>query len=355
MMVPANSEFFSTVHGSIKCETCHEGDPAASSKDGAHTGMIAYPSLASAELCGACHESAEHGGSIHRNLDGYTTMISLRSGGAFDPENPAYRDKFREQCSKCHTTCGQCHVSRPASVGGGFLSGHTFMKTPSILYNCTACHGSRVGEEYLGEREGYRADVHWNPGGKSCVYCHDATEMHVSSASYDRRYEVAELPRCEDCHAGESQSNTYHSMHWTDLQCNVCHSQDYKNCYSCHAGEGIQEPSSLGFKIGRNPLPSSLRGYKYVVLRHVPIAPETFSDWGLSLPNYSAEPTWRYASPHNIRRTTPQTDASITGNCYEVCHNSETLFLRASDLRPYEVDANQDVIVPDGPVPWGAK
>jgi thiosulfate/3-mercaptopyruvate sulfurtransferase len=107
----------------------------------------------------------------------------------------------------------------------------------------------------------------------------------------------------------------------------------------------------LGFKIGRNPLPDK-RSYEYVVLRHVPVDPNTFVDWGLALGNYSALPTWKYASPHNIRRTTPQTDTTGTGSCSAVCHNSGTLFLRAADLRDYEVEANAGVLVPDGPAPW---
>ena len=353
-MVPVDGTFMNTVHGKIHCEKCHGGDPSANTKVLAHAGMTAFPSLTSEDLCGTCHESEAASGahSIHRNINGYGTLIGLRSGGAFDPNDPSYAAKYEAQCSKCHTTCGQCHVSRPANVGGGFLDGHAFLATPSILYNCTACHGSRVGEEYLGQRDGYPADVHWNPGGKSCVFCHDQEEMHAAGDAYDRRYEVAELPRCEGCHASAASSNSYHAVHWSSLQCNVCHSQDYKNCYSCHAGTGLQEPSTLGFKIGLNPLPTSQRGYKYVVLRHVPVTPETFSDWGLALPNFAAEPTWHYASPHNIRLHTPQTDATVTGDCYGACHEVDSLFLRASDLRAFEVDANQDVIVPVGSLPW---
>ena len=44
--------------------------------------------------------------------------------------------------------------------------------------------------------------------------------------------------------------NIYHETHWGDLSCATCHSQDYKSCNSCHAGEGLAEPSYLSFKIG---------------------------------------------------------------------------------------------------------
>ena len=273
-------------------------------------------------------------------------MVGIRSGGAFDPENPAYAAKYEGQCTKCHTTCGQCHISRPESVGGGFLNGHMFQTQPSTMNNCTACHGSRVGEEYLGQREGYKADVHWNPGGKQCVFCHDGAEMHASGTTYDKRYDVAEMPQCVNCHSGAATANDYHQTHWDDLQCQVCHSQEYKNCYNCHAGIGLEEPSTLGFKIGLNPLPSAARSWDYVVLRHVPVNPTTFDDWGLSLPDFDSLPTWKYASPHNIRLNTPQTDTTGTGNCYEACHGNSDLFLDVSDLRDYEINANQNVIVP---------
>ena len=355
-MMVSQAEFIGNVHNSVGCTGCHAGDKDSDSKIAAHEGLITHPSNSAAQTCGQCH-GLQVGGdasSVHSRLSGYLSMIGVRSGGAFDPDSPEYAAKFQTQCAKCHTSCGQCHVSRPASVEGGFLNGHMMVRTPSIIDNCTACHGSRVGEEYLGERAGFRADVHWNPNAMSCVACHSGEEMHAAGTSYEKRYDVAQMPRCEDCHADDAEANDWHTQHWTDVQCQVCHAQEYKNCYSCHAGTGLSEPSTLGFKVGRNPLPAH-RGYAYVVLRHAPIDPNTFSDWGLALPNFDALPTWKYASPHNIRRNTPQTDTTGTGSCMAVCHNSETIFLRAADLRDYEVNANAGVVVPNGPPPWDDK
>ena len=345
----AGDVFLTSVHNGTGCTSCHGGADSVGTKDGAHQGLIVYPSADAETYCLACHQSEVNGDktSVHATFKGIDYMVGVRSGGAFDPEDPAYADKYQSQCIKCHTTCGQCHVSRPASVEGGLLNNHVFQATPSSIYNCTACHGSRVGEEYLGQREGYKADVHWNPGGKQCTFCHTGTEMHANGSSYDKRYDVAAMPRCEDCHDDVAAANDYHTQHWGELQCNVCHSQEYKNCYNCHAGVGLQEPSSLGFKIGNNPLPTSLRDYDYVVLRHIPVSPNTFDDWGLSLPQYDSLPTWKYASPHNIQLITPQTDTTGTGDCDAACHNSD-LFLRNADLRDYEINANQDVVVPDG-------
>ena len=92
------------------------------------------------------------------------------------------------------------------------------------------------------------------------------------------------------------------------------------------------------------------------MLRHIPISEDTYTGWGLpNLENYSDVETWKYASPHNIRRFTARTDTTGGQNGCMSCHGTEDspqgFFLRASDLAGLpqaEQDANQDVIVPDG-------
>jgi len=116
----------------------------------------------------------------------------------------------------------------------------------------------------------------------------------------------------------------------------------------------------MSFKIGMNPAPDR-RPYKFVTLRHIPIAPETYQAWGTaSLPDYAAEPTWKYTAPHNIQRWTSRTVVPEGGTCSTACHDTpdgtEGIFLRQSDLdsmSPAEAEANRDLIVPDGsPVNW---
>ncbi|MCK7519827.1 MAG: hypothetical protein MZV64_19905 [Ignavibacteriales bacterium] len=46
-------------------------------------------------------------------------------------------------------------------MGGGLFTGHVFEKTPPMTRSCTACHGSRVGNEFLGKNEGFPGDVHF--------------------------------------------------------------------------------------------------------------------------------------------------------------------------------------------------
>jgi len=363
-MVYVQGSFFNTAHGKMSCIHCHHGDETQFAKDAAHVNLVAYPSSDPEKYCGSCHSGpvSNSGTSLHQTQNGYYHLFEKRAG--FDLRTDSYlTGEFDKECGKCHTTCGQCHVSRPVSVNGGFIAGHVFNRTPSMTNNCTACHGSRIGAEYLGENAGYRADVHWLPNAKRCEFCHDAGEMHGSGELFETRYDARNtaMPRCEDCHEDARTANVYHQRHWADaendpnvsrLACQVCHSQDYKNCNACHTGgAGITGSSYMTYKIGNNPIKSDRRPYDYAVVRHIPVAPNTFEAWGVAaLSQYDSEPTWKYASPHNILRWTARTDTTGGGQCWSHCHNnwvgSLSTYLRDEDLQDYEKQANQTVLMP---------
>jgi len=353
-IVYVKEDFLSTNHGKIACVDCHGGNKHDFTKGGAHVNLVSYPSEAESTYCAPCHrtEAGHYSSSLHKNQNGYLDLFYRRAGVELKA-NPARQGMFNAECGKCHASCGQCHVSRPRSVNGGFLSGHAFKNLPSMQFNCTACHGSRVGEEYLGQRD-EKADVHWEPNGKRCDFCHSAAEMHGNGTTLLHRYDAnnTALPRCEDCHSTLDSTNVYHKAHWKGeagetLSCFVCHSQPYKNCYSCHTGgAGIERPSEIDFKIGKNYNKSQRYPYDYITVRHIPIAPDTYAAWGVStLPNYDSLPTWKMATPHNIQRWTAQTDTTGAATCSENCHDTDK-YLRAADLESYEVNANQSVIIP---------
>lgn len=330
--------------------------------DASHEGMVADPSANAEETCGRCHANAviNTATSLHSSFRGYKTFFEARSGLSLEDDHHL-EEEFMNECGACHTTCGQCHVSFPNSVKGGLVQGHRFLPTPSQKDNCMSCHGSRIGEEYTGSRDGYAADVHYVPNGMNCMSCHTKREMHGNGIEYDYRYESADMPRCEDCHTIDEDDNDWHDEHGEDFQCNVCHSQDYKNCNSCHvAGSGLAEPSYIKYKIGRNPL-EDIREYDYVLLRHIPIAVDTYDPWGVGdLAEYEALPTWKYTSPHNIRRWTDRTEMDEEESCFTACHSTpddvDGWFLRQADLDamdPREAVANEDLIVPNGdPFYW---
>jgi hypothetical protein len=352
----------------VACVDCHSGRASALDKYAAHEGLVDDPSQNPVESCGGavgCHPDEAQGslGSIHYLLSGERFTIETRMGEPM-ADHPEVEAGWQTNCFKCHATCGSCHISRPRSVGGGLVDGHRFKKTPEMINQCTACHGSRVGDEFRGQHNeeipGYKGDAHYLAG-KRCEFCHPAEEMHYGSG--DHRLEVAEMPRCEDCHEDVQQANGYHAVHWDDLSCAVCHSQDYKSCQGCHVpGGALDEPSWLSFKIGRNPEPD-LRRYDFVTLRHIPIAPDSYEGWGYEggLPDFDQLPTWKYTTPHNIRRWTDRTLHEPLETCAASCHDSpptlDGWFLRQIDLEllPELAGSNQALTVPDtSPMEWTA-
>jgi thiosulfate/3-mercaptopyruvate sulfurtransferase len=357
--------FLATVHGKISCQACHQGEQSPD-KETAHTGLVAYPSDDPETYCGDCHPNlttaAEN--SLHGTLDGYWTILSERGV----PQNhPPAEEMFGNHCAGCHASCGDCHVSRPTSVAGGFIDGHIFNAEPSMINNCTACHGSRVGNEFLGKHEDLKADVHYREGKMTCVDCHTGHEMHGQPANCqdchqgpeasqvappEHRYDGLQSPSCESCHPAVAAGNDglfMHEQHSAGtLSCQVCHSVSYTNCDGCHVSLSEEtgnplfttEGSYLSFYIGKNPIRSYSRPYDYVPVRHVPISPTSFDYYEEGMVSkFSARETWVYATPHNIQRFTPQTK-SCGG-----CHGNPDIFLTADNVAPGELEANREVIV----------
>ncbi len=346
-------DFLEGAHNKMGCTVCHSGDNTAEDMEVAHTGLITDPSE---DNCNTCHieifEKNEN--SLHTTVSGMKAALEARGGNL--EEGSPLSIAFDNHCQQCHLSCGQCHVSRPDEAGGGFISGHEFKSPPNMQNNCVACHGSRVGDEFLGENEGYPKDVH-RMKGMQCSSCH-GQELHGSGELAENSYESSTAISCTDadCHDGlysTTDSNPQHEQHLDDLSCQVCHAIDYKHCYSCHVSldeKGVpcrtSDPSIMDFKIGLNPLKSAERPYDYVVLRHVPTCPDECEYYGENLlPDFDAQPTWKYATPHNIQLNTPQ-----NASC-DSCHGNAELFLTEEDLRDGEVEANQGVIVPEIPNP----
>jgi len=164
-----NAEFVKDIHGQVGCVICHGGDSTATDKLVAHQGLVTDPSEIT---CDSCHKdiACMNENSLHTTISGMKAALEAR-GGDFS-EGSLLSTAFDNHCAQCHTSCGQCHVSRPAELGGGLVSEHEFRETPSMQYNCVACHGARVGDEYLGKNTGIPGDVHWTQAGMTCTDCH---------------------------------------------------------------------------------------------------------------------------------------------------------------------------------------
>ena len=357
--VLVSKAFLSTDHGEIDCTDCHGGNASANDKKTAHAGLDPYPAANNPEAtCGECHEEivATAKDSLHTTLSTFVTVLKNRS----DMNKWEEIDKARQgHCAACHTSsCGGCHVSRPKFAKKGFINGHIFQKRTDPFNQCTACHGSRVGNEYYGMRG--QGDVHVAKYDMDCVACHEAEEMHAAAPEgLPGRYHLKEIVACTDCHHNLQYGSVRdHSIHIGKVQCQVCHSQTYVNCYSCHVGKDEQglgyfqnEREVEDMKIGLNydkDAPGAT--YKYMLVRHEPSDLEVFDYYVKdAFTNFDKVPTWKRASPHNIQRKTWQ-----TANCNN-CHGNSSLFLSDGDLLDYEKKANAVVVVPDNKIPKARK
>jgi thiosulfate/3-mercaptopyruvate sulfurtransferase len=358
------AEFSQDVHGQQSCTDCHGGQQS-SDKETAHTGLVSHPSDGPDNVCTDCHPDVAEvfASSLHATQQGYFTTMHARSM----PENhDELNTMFTNHCARCHTTCGDCHISQPASVGGGLFNGHLLEGTPPMTRSCTACHGSRVGNEYLGKNEEYPGDVHFRQGRMNCVDCHTSHELHGQPANCaechsgpeaalspppDHRYAGLQMPSCESCHAVVTTGQdgiAMHQQHGNDLSCQVCHSITYTSCDGCHVAISDKtgnpffetEKTYFTFLIGRNPQPTYNRPYKFIPVRHIPISPDSYAFYGADLlPNYNNLPSWAYATPHNIQTKTPQAETC------NACHGNPDLFLTADKVLPGELEANLDVII----------
>jgi thiosulfate/3-mercaptopyruvate sulfurtransferase len=351
--------FLATDHGQIACVDCHGGNPEDPNWQTAHAGLVKDPTFPDPEnACGQCHPDISAGAptSLHFTIAPIGQAITRRMGPADQKVQTALATARDKHCSQCHASCGQCHVSRPDYVNGGFLAQHRFQKIPPMETTCASCHGGRVFGEFTGLNKNIAADTHFEDAEMTCRDCHKAAQMHASAVGDETQPPSASRPRCETCHpeaSAEDSDRPAHQIHRQKVACQVCHAQAVKQCYGCHVGtdaKGIAyfkcRKTALGFKIGRNPQPAPDRLYTYTVKRHPPIVPETFDAYSpAALKQFAQVPTWKECAPHSIRRITSQNSACNN------CHGNRALFLDVSDLADWEVAANADMVVSDENLP----
>lgn len=351
--VLVSTDFLETTHGSMGCTECHGGNAKAVEMVSAHAGMQADPTFPDAvKACGECHakEAELAKTSLHYTLATYRPMVHERA--TTDKKQLQMLDQGMDNhCYSCHASCGECHVSRPNFAKGGFISGHNFNKTPDQTNQCTACHGSRVGNEFTGTTGS--GDAHYTKHDMDCMSCHGTKDLHGDGKSdHKDRYDVEGLSRCEDCHQLDDQIEQ-HAIHREKVSCYVCHSQPYANCYGCHVGlddKGLayyKNPDEAElFRIGLNPDQSKVHPEKWVLVRRVPAVKTGFDYYGKGLlSRFDQLNNWKYASPHNIQRKTTQN--RMCNNC----HGNEELFLTEAMVKPEVRSANKKVIVPQKMIP----
>ena len=353
-------------HYSIGCTGCHNGTDNTADKELAHSGdFISHPSLFYEDKCGSCHsEIVENFKTSLHHGTGQKRKVTIRSGlnGSEDFDKlPAHQiEGYNSNCATCHGTCGNCHIVRPPIGGGRLINSHEFIKTPNMVSVCVTCHTSRGGHAYLGVAAGTEPDVHLTNMDYRCIDCHSADELHGDGQPVEQRYAYSKLPTCGLCHIGIDSKNSYHAIHYNTFNCQVCHSQVYNNCGSCHVhGEGARVPSYLDFKIGANPISDIKDQYEFVLIRRTLAAPDNWKEYGVE--EYAAFdelPTYNYTSPHNILRWTDRTQVEDGSSCYSNCHIrkegdslvNKNLYLFKDNLLEWEIDATEYVTV-DGKLP----
>jgi hypothetical protein len=359
-------EYKKSGHYELGCTSCHNGTDNTDDKDLAHSGdFIRHPSANAEEKCGSCHEQIVDNfkTSIH-NGTGQMRKVAMRSGLS-GPEEfanlPQHQiEGYNANCATCHGTCGNCHIVRPLAGGGGLANGHMFTKTPDMITVCVVCHSSRGGHAYLGVAAGTEPDVHLTSQQFNCNDCHSGAELHGDGAPVEQRYAYTKLPKCENCHTDLKASNPYHSMHMGDFNCQVCHSQDYNNCGSCHIhGDGARIPSYMDYKIALNPIPDVKTEFEFTLVRRTLAAPDNWEKYGVDeYANFDAFPTYNFTTPHNLLRWTARTQVDQGKACYSNCHIrndggvlvNKGLYLFEEDLLDWEKNASNSIKV-DGKLP----
>ena len=317
--------------------------------EAAHTGLTVRPSADMEDgTCVDCHEDIvdTYEDSLHYTVQGmYNSLENFAHPETLDDEDHPLRQAFDEDCSKCHATCGSCHVSRPKTYEGGLHSEHEFTEPP-MDETCYGCHGARPAGEFIGE-VGFTADVHYEAG-FDCMDCHDVSNFHGTGEEEQWRFEVETLPECQDCHGeiySEDSEIEAHRVHEEDqLACHVCHSSAAQSCFNCHISvddEGNMSSDSTSrviFNIGQNPEPTEEIPYEYITLRHIPTTADTFVELNGELPNYDEISNWKYSPTHNIQRVTRQNESCNS------CHGQENLFFSEDDIREEDSEASYDLI-----------
>lgn len=318
-------------HPVVACSDCHLGDPTASSRQGAHKGMVVEADgLAIMEqTCGKCHgpRVETYATSIHATVqglkDGAVHMLGA-DFGAFVGEN---------RCGKCHATCASCHLTLDAE---GAPIAHTFTTQPDSQ-NCKACH-DQTGTGYVGYEGVFEPSVHAQAG-MSCVDCHGGQEMHGTGVRETRMAEVVQVS-CLDCHA-QSRNIIAHKLHADTLDCSACHVDWYYNCYGCH-GYDRETTKELGYeKFNTNHyLARRMDNGKIGLIVHIPMSE------AVGGPEY-LHGAWVFKDRHSTQRKAKECqDCHMNAQVFVMDQYREAPFLGAvaGEFLPKEQVMNEILI-----------
>ena len=132
---------FNTAHAFLagNCAACHAGNPASSTEDAAHEGLIAFPGdLATVErACGGCHANRVSGVAGNLMQTGHGIVLKTRAVLDYSPDDDR-RANFQSlghsvADSMLRKQCASCHLGQPKSA-------HALDPTRDRGGGCLACH-----------------------------------------------------------------------------------------------------------------------------------------------------------------------------------------------------------------------
>lgn len=226
----------------IACTSCHGGDSAAATVEGAHRGGFhgAFRREEIPGLCASCHADAAamraynlptdqlalyqtsgHGRALARG-DGNVAVCTDCHGvhDILSPQNPSSPTHWRN----IPATCGTCHANAKLAARYGWsedpqaawaksVHGRAAMEAgnPSAP-NCARCHGSHgAAPPGVGDVE------------KICGQCHVTTRAHFLDGPHSKAMHAAGLGECASCHGSHAVERA--GIERLDTVCLDCHAE----------------------------------------------------------------------------------------------------------------------------------
>jgi Ni/Fe-hydrogenase subunit HybB-like protein len=205
-----------SVHGAIRCVTCHYGDRLAEDKEVAHAGVVIDPTVGDAGVCIACHP----------DLPDEFRQDRLRT-----PHSAVTHGESADM------SCSDCH----GAVGHGFdpVSGEIICP----MGVCLDCHQGRYLDSELSECDACHVGSHESVPAFECSTCHQSTEdwkvVEMGSHPLDLAGGHAQAG-CSDCHPGAAFDRV------VGTQCADCHESPNDThygplCQDCHTPASFQD------------------------------------------------------------------------------------------------------------------
>jgi len=202
-----------TTHGRLGCVTCHKGNGTAESKEAAHTGLLADPSIAALSKCLLCHRSlpdvipgdrlrTPHGLIIKRTVEGtcdvYCSDCHGGVGHGFDPVSG------KVICSM--SVCLDCHRERNLKIQlEDCIACHVGPHDVAQVINCNTCHTSTQTWKEV-QLAMHPVDLIGKHAEIGCFACHKWPNFgglkYVCSNCHTRPHTFGS-DECQQCHTPE--------------------------------------------------------------------------------------------------------------------------------------------------------